>query len=63
MRRIGVLIQFYENVPEGKTPVSEALADLGWIDGRNVRMDFRWAAVTSTGCKCSRKSWSACNPT
>jgi putative tryptophan/tyrosine transport system substrate-binding protein len=39
MRRIGVLVPFYA---EDKTPVSEALADLGWIDGRNVRMDFRW---------------------
>jgi putative tryptophan/tyrosine transport system substrate-binding protein len=39
MRRIGVLVPFYA---EDKTPVSQALADLGWIDGRNVRMDFRW---------------------
>jgi putative ABC transport system substrate-binding protein len=37
MRRIGVLTPF-EKVPE----FSQALADLGWIDGRNVRMDVRW---------------------
>jgi putative ABC transport system substrate-binding protein len=34
-----------ENDPLMKTYVSaftQALADLGWADGRNVRMDFRW---------------------
>jgi putative ABC transport system substrate-binding protein len=34
-----------ENDPEGKTYVSaftQALADLGWTDGRNVRMELRW---------------------
>jgi putative ABC transport system substrate-binding protein len=38
MRRIGVLTPF-ESGPE---EFSQALADLGWIDGRNVRMDVRW---------------------
>jgi putative ABC transport system substrate-binding protein len=46
MRRIGVLTSRDENDPAPKTYVSaftQALADLGWTDGRNVRMDFRWA--------------------
>src|SRR6516165_389734 len=45
VRRIGVLIPLDENDPEGKRRYSgftQALADLGWIDGRNVRMDVRW---------------------
>jgi putative ABC transport system substrate-binding protein len=45
VRRIGVLMPFDENDPLGKTAVSaftQALAGLGWIDGRNVRMDLRW---------------------
>ena len=45
VRRIGVFMMGDENDPEGKRRVSvftQALADLGWIDGRNVRMDFRW---------------------
>src|SRR5215470_14307376 len=46
VRRIGVLIGGRdENDPVGKTYVSaftQALADLGWIDGRNVRVDLRW---------------------
>jgi putative ABC transport system substrate-binding protein len=45
VRRIGVLMGFDENDPEGKrryTAFTQALADLGWTDGRNVRMDLRW---------------------
>ena len=45
MRRIGVLMQLDENNPAAKAYVSafiQALADLGWTDGRNVRMDLRW---------------------
>jgi putative ABC transport system substrate-binding protein len=42
--RIGVLLSGDENDPLAKTFVSaftQALADLGWGDGRNVRMDLR----------------------
>jgi putative ABC transport system substrate-binding protein len=45
VRRIGVLQGRDENDPVAKTYVSaftQALADLGWTDGRNVRMDLRW---------------------
>jgi putative ABC transport system substrate-binding protein len=45
VRRIGVLMPWDENDPEGKLRYSaftRALADLGWTDGRNVRMDIRW---------------------
>jgi putative tryptophan/tyrosine transport system substrate-binding protein len=48
VRRIGVLLPGDENDPVRKTFVSaftQALADLGWTDGRNVRMDFRWAGA------------------
>jgi putative tryptophan/tyrosine transport system substrate-binding protein len=44
VRRIGVLMPFDENDPEGELRYSvftQALADLGWIDGRNLRMDLR----------------------
>jgi putative tryptophan/tyrosine transport system substrate-binding protein len=49
MRRIGVLMGTGqdENDPEGKRRYSvftQALADLGWTDGRNVRIDLRWGA-------------------
>src|SRR5215475_3371408 len=45
VRRIGVLMSWDENDPVAKAYVSaftQALADLGWNEGRNVRMDFRW---------------------
>jgi ABC-type uncharacterized transport system substrate-binding protein len=45
MRRIGVLNGGDENDPVMKTRLSaftQALAKLGWTDGRNVRIDFRW---------------------
>ena len=44
VRRIGVLMSGDENDPLAKARVSaftQALADLGWTDGRNVRMDLR----------------------
>ena len=44
-RRIGVLTAGDENDPRHKPIVSaftQALAGLGRIDGRNVRMDLRW---------------------
>ena len=45
VRRIGVLFSPGPN-PAAKTGVSaftQALADLGWTEGSNVRMDLRWA--------------------
>ena len=45
VRRIGVLLPWDENDPVAKPLVSaliRSLADLGWTDGRNVRMDLRW---------------------
>jgi putative ABC transport system substrate-binding protein len=44
MRRVGVLMSVDENDPVFKARISqltEALAGLGWTDGRNVRMDLR----------------------
>ena len=45
VRRIAVLLSGDENDPLYKPFLSafaQALADLGWTDGRNVRMDPRW---------------------
>ena len=46
VRRIGMLWPGDETDPLAKSILSaftQALADLGWTDGRNVRMDLRWA--------------------
>ena len=48
MRRIGYLTPLDENDPLAKTSLSafiQALAGLGWINGRNVRIDLRWAGA------------------
>jgi putative tryptophan/tyrosine transport system substrate-binding protein len=45
VRRIGVLMPWDENDPAAKARISaftQALADSGWTDGRNVRIDLRW---------------------
>jgi putative tryptophan/tyrosine transport system substrate-binding protein len=45
MRRIAVLMPGTENHPLAKARISafaQALADLGWTDGGNVRIDLRW---------------------
>jgi putative ABC transport system substrate-binding protein len=64
MRRIGWLAAGDENDPEPVVSVfTQALANLGWTDGRNVRMDLRWWGMTSIGYQRSRRSWWACNPT
>jgi putative ABC transport system substrate-binding protein len=45
VRRIGVLMPGDENDPVGKLLLpafTQALAGLGWADGRNLRMDLRW---------------------
>jgi putative ABC transport system substrate-binding protein len=47
MRRIGVLMSLASDDPAGKTRLTaflQGLEQLGWIDGRNVRIDTRWAA-------------------
>ena len=47
MRRIGVLMSVAADDPEGQARIGaflQGLQQLGWTDGRNVRIDTRWAA-------------------
>jgi putative tryptophan/tyrosine transport system substrate-binding protein len=47
MRRIGVLMNLATDDPEGQARFAAfllGLRELGWSDGRNVRIDTRWAA-------------------
>ena len=47
MRRIGVLMSLAADDPEGQARLDafvQALQELGWTDGRNVRIDTRWSA-------------------
>jgi putative ABC transport system substrate-binding protein len=46
-RRIGVLMNLSEDDPEAQHLMAkfrEGLAQLGWIDGRNLHIDYRWSA-------------------
>ena len=42
VRRIGWLSGLAENDPQTISAFTQALAGLGWIDGRNLRMELRW---------------------
>src|SRR5262245_43828758 len=45
-RRIGVLTVFSKEDPEGQrrvTALQQRLQELGWVDGRNVQTELRWA--------------------
>jgi putative tryptophan/tyrosine transport system substrate-binding protein len=44
MRRVGVLMNFDADDPEGQARITaflQALRQSGWADGRNVRIDTR----------------------
>jgi putative ABC transport system substrate-binding protein len=46
VRRIGVLMGWAETDPEAKADLAafvQGLAQLGWAEGRNLRIDYRWA--------------------
>jgi putative tryptophan/tyrosine transport system substrate-binding protein len=48
MRRIGLLVNLAANDPMGQARVAafvQGLQAAGWSDGRNVRIDTRWAAA------------------
>jgi putative ABC transport system substrate-binding protein len=64
VRRIGVLLPGAGDDPGGGfVTLTQALGDLGWTDGRNVRMEVRWSGADINGYGRSRMSWWACNPT
>jgi putative ABC transport system substrate-binding protein len=47
MRRVGFLSSIAESDPEAQSMVAalhQALQESGWVDGRNLRIDRRWAA-------------------
>src|SRR5215470_6345282 len=51
VRRIGVLMNIAADDPDAQDSVAvflQTLQQLGWTDGRNVRIDIRWAAGAAT---------------
>jgi putative ABC transport system substrate-binding protein len=54
MRRIGALLNRSPDDAEGQTFVTafqQAMQQLGWSDGRNVRIDVRWGANDVERCR------------
>jgi ABC-type uncharacterized transport system substrate-binding protein len=46
MRRVGVLMGYPEGDPQAQanvTALRQGLRDLGWVEGQNVQIDYRWA--------------------
>jgi putative tryptophan/tyrosine transport system substrate-binding protein len=47
VRRIGVLAAYAENDPEAQARIvafRQAMQGLGWTEGRNIAMEYRWGA-------------------
>lgn len=47
VRRVGVLMGISDSDPEAKPRVEalqDGLRDLGWTEGRNIHLDYRWTA-------------------
>jgi len=53
-RRIGILLNASADEPQFKTWIEaflQTLQQLGWTDGRNVKIDFRWAGIDAERVK------------
>jgi hypothetical protein len=51
VRRVGVLTPYDEADPERQARLQafrQGLADLSWVEGRNLHIDVRWAGGTWT---------------
>src|ERR1700676_2232118 len=65
LRRIGVLIGFAENDEVWQTYLAafkQRLQDLGWIDGRNVRVDYRLTGENTERIRIAAKELVALAP-
>lgn len=65
VRRIGVLMSSAESDPEGQSAVAafrKELRKLGWIEGRNIEIDIRWAAADLESMKRFAKEFVALQP-
>jgi len=65
VRRIGVLNPFVENDAEARanlTAFRQTLEKLGWSDGRNVRIDYRWGGADPARIRAHAKELVSLDP-
>ena len=65
MRRIGVLMAFAVDDPEGQARVAmfvQTLRSLGWTTGRNVQIDIRWGVADAASSRRSAAEMVALAP-
>ena len=65
VRRVGVLIGATKDSPQTQSDVAtltETLAMLGWVEGGNLRLDYRFIGDPDESLL-MRRSWSTSDPT
>jgi hypothetical protein len=66
MRRIAMLSGFAAGDPEAQARVAalqQGLSELGWSEGRNISIDFRWSTGQPTRCEHSPRNSSSSGQT
>jgi putative ABC transport system substrate-binding protein len=65
VRRIGVMISLAENDPEAQANAAalrDGLGKLGWTEGRNIRIDYRWGVGDPARARVAVKELLALSP-
>jgi putative tryptophan/tyrosine transport system substrate-binding protein len=65
VRRIGVLMSLAESDPEAQLRIAairKGLQERGWVDGRNVWIDFRWGAGDAGHLRANAAELAGSNP-
>ena len=61
LRRIGMLISTREDDPEGQARAAllrQGLSELGWTEGRNIHIDYRWVGGDAARARPALQNWS-----